>query len=120
MNIYWKKVEGGSTQEFAEIEDYIDEDVPVFVPNPRKKDEQWMFPGTYEYAFNFTLPLDLPETLDSSRYATISYTVKASVYMNLGRKSDSIEEAFYLQAMPDTRIPKVAEEDLPKVCILGI
>ena len=37
MNIYWKKVEGGSTQEFAEIEDYIDEDVPVFVPNPRKK-----------------------------------------------------------------------------------
>ena len=81
----------------------------------KKKDDQWMFPGTYEYPFNFRLPLDLPETLDSSRYATISYTVKASVYMNLGRKSDSIEEGFYLQAMPDTRIPKVAEEDLPKV-----
>ena len=25
MNIYWKKVEGGATSEFAEIEDYIDE-----------------------------------------------------------------------------------------------
>ena len=45
MNIYWKKVEGGATQEFAEIEDYIDESVPVWLPNPRKKEEQWMFPG---------------------------------------------------------------------------
>ena len=48
MNIYWKKVEGGATQEFAEIEDYIDESVPVWLPNPRKKEEQWMFPGTVE------------------------------------------------------------------------
>ena len=47
MNIYWKKVEGGATQEFAEIEDYIDESVPVWLPNPRKKEEQWMFPGRY-------------------------------------------------------------------------
>ena len=45
MNIYWKKVEGGATSEFAEIEDYIDESIKIWVPNPRKKDEQWIYPG---------------------------------------------------------------------------
>ena len=29
MNIYWKKVEGGATMEFAEIEDYLDEKVDL-------------------------------------------------------------------------------------------
>ena len=45
MNIYWKKQEGGATSEFAEIEDYIDESVTVWFPNPRKKDEHWIYPG---------------------------------------------------------------------------
>ena len=45
MNIYWKKVEGGATSEFAEIEDYIDETITVWYPNPRKKDEHWIYPG---------------------------------------------------------------------------
>ena len=48
MNIYWKKQEGGATSEFAEIEDYIDESVTVWFPNPRKKDEQWIYPGNGE------------------------------------------------------------------------
>ena len=45
MNIYWKKVEGGATSEYAEIEEYIDESIKIWVPNPRKKDEQWIYPG---------------------------------------------------------------------------
>ena len=30
MNIYWKKIEGGATMEFAEIEDYLDEKVSSY------------------------------------------------------------------------------------------
>jgi len=114
MNIYWKKVEGGATSEFAEIEDYIDESIKIWVPNPRKKDEQWIYPGTREFPFTYQLPVDLPESLEDSRYATINYTVKSTVYMTLGRTSSSMEETFYLQALPDPSVPKPAEEDLPK------
>ena len=35
--------------------------------------------------------------------------------MTLGRTSSSMEETFYLQALPDPSVPKPAEEDLPKV-----
>ena len=35
--------------------------------------------------------------------------------MTLGRVSHSIEEQFYLQSLPDPRVPIPADEDLPKV-----
>ena len=53
--------------------------------------------------------------MDGSRYATLTYTIKASVYMTLGRVSHSIEDTFYLKALPDTRMPKLENDDLPKV-----
>jgi hypothetical protein len=115
MNIYWKKVEGGATSEFAEIEDYIDESINVWIPNPKKKDEQWMFEGTHQYPFSYSLPVDLPETMEDSRYATVTYKVKGTVFMTLGRTSVSMDETFYLTALPDPTVPKPAEEDLPKV-----
>ncbi len=111
-------MEGGSTVEFAEIEDYIDEDAMVWAPNPRKKDEQWIYPGTHEYDFSFALPVDMPETLEDSRYAWLNYTVKATAYMTLGRTSASMDETFYLMAVPDPSIPSASEEDLPKVTFL--
>ena len=48
LTIYWKKVEGGNTTEFAEFEDYIDESITVWTPNPRKREEQWIYPGVHE------------------------------------------------------------------------
>ena len=113
MNIYWKKVQGGETSEFAEIEDYIDESITVWFPHPRKKEEHWIYPGTHEYPFNYQLPVDLPETLEDSRYATITYTAKSTIYMTLGRTSSSMDETFYLQALPDQSVPKPVNEDLP-------
>ena len=76
---------------------------------------KYSFTGTHEYSFNYELPKDLPETLDGSRFGTISYAIKGSVYMTLGRVSHSIEEQFYLQSLPDPRVPIPADEDLPKV-----
>ena len=90
MSIFWRKQEGGSTIEYAEVkcvcvrlgiakefapytrvrtqvEDYLDEDITVWAPNPRKKEELWMFPGNHEYPFTFDLPEDLPDTLEDSR-----------------------------------------------------
>ena len=32
--------------------------------------------GTREFPFTYQLPVDLPESLEDSRYATITYTVK--------------------------------------------
>ena len=32
--------------------------------------------GTREFPFTYQLPVDLPESLEDSRYATINYTVK--------------------------------------------
>ena len=118
MNIYWKKVEGGATSEFAEIEDYIDESLTVWVPHPRKKEEHWMYPGVHEYPFTYDLPMDCPETLEDSRYATLTYTVKSTVYMTMGRTSSSLDETIHVQALPDPSVPIPADEDLPKVKIL--
>ena len=87
----------------------------IWFPNPRKREEQWIYPGTHEYPFKYELPVDLPETLEDSRYATISYNVKSTVYMTLGRSSSSMEETFYLQALPDPTVLLPAEEDMPKV-----
>ena len=117
MNIYWKKVEGGATSEFAEIEDYIDESLTVWVPHPRKKEEHWMYPGVHEYPFTYDLPMDCPETLEDSRYATLTYTVKSTVYMTMGRTSSSLDETIHVQALPDPSVPIPADEDLPKVNI---
>ena len=75
----------------------------------------FLLAGTHEYPFSYELPKDLPETMDGSRYATLTYTIKASVYMTLGRVSHSIEDTFYLKALPDTRMPKLENDDLPKV-----
>ena len=114
MNIYWKKVEGGATNEFAEIEDYIDESLTIWVPHPRKKEEHWMYPGVHEYPFSYDLPIDIPETLEDSRYATLTYTVKSTVYMTMGRTSSSLDETIHIQALPDPSIPLPVDEDLPK------
>ncbi len=35
MTVYWKVVEGGNTTEFAEFEDYLDETITVWIPNPK-------------------------------------------------------------------------------------
>ena len=43
------------------------------------------------------------------------YNVRATVYMTLGRMSTSLEETFFVIAVPDPRIPLPADEDLPKV-----
>ena len=61
MNIYWRKIEGGSTVEFAEVEDYLDEDIFAWTPRPRNRDDLWTFPGTHEFPFEFDLPIDLIE-----------------------------------------------------------
>ena len=58
--------------------------------------------------------MDLPQTLEDSRYATLNYTVKGTVVMTQGRISASMDETFFLQALPDPVVPKPAEEDLPK------
>lgn len=49
------------------------------------------------------------------RYGTVRYTVKASVFLTLGRVSNSLEEAFYIRALPDPRAPIPLEAELPKV-----
>ena len=74
--------------------------------------------GIHEYPFTYPLPVDLPMSLDDSRYATISYTVKSTVFMTLGRTSSSMEETFSLQALPDPSVPLPLDEDLPKVITL--
>ena len=114
MNIFWRKVEGGSTVDFAEIEDYLDEKLKVWMPKKSVKDEMWLFPGVHEYPFSYTLPIDLPESMEDSRYAKIIYTIKASVLMPKGRVSHSMEDTFYVSAVPDPSVPKPAEDDLPK------
>ena len=48
----------------------------IWKGNPRKKEELWLFPGVHEYPFTYALPIDLPESMDDSRYAKINYTVK--------------------------------------------
>ena len=48
------------------------------------------------------------------------YSVKATVYLTLGRLSTSLEETFYIVAVPDPRVPMPADEDLPKVLILKL
>ena len=78
------------------------------------KNHEYLYVGTHEYPFSFQLPVDLPETLEDSRYATISYTAKSTIYMTLGRTSSSMEENFYVQALPDPSVPKPLEVDLPK------
>ena len=44
--------------------------------------------------------------------------MKASVYLTLGRMSTSLEETFFIIAVPDQRVPMPSDEDLPKVCNL--
>ena len=102
MNIYWRRQEGGSNLEFAEIEDYLDETLKVWIP--KKKDQQWFFPGVHEYPFKYTLPVDLPESMEDSRYGKIVYTIKASVLMPYGKLSSSMEDSFYLVALPDPSV----------------
>ncbi len=69
------------------------------------------------YPFTYTLPVDLPQTLEDSRYATLNYNIKGTVVMTQGRVSSSMDETFFLKALPDPIVPKPAEEDLPKVWI---
>jgi hypothetical protein len=68
MNIFWRTLEGGAHRNFAEVEDYLDEDVIVWAPNSRRRDDLWMFPGQHSYPFSFKLPIELPDTLEDSRY----------------------------------------------------
>ena len=115
MNIYWRKVENGTNLEYAEIEDYLDEDLLVWAPKLNRKDDLWMFPGQHTYEFEYELPIDLPDTLEDSRFGEVSYYCKASVYMTHQRVSHSMEEPFYIITAPDPSVPKPAEEDMPKV-----
>jgi len=62
----------------------------------------------------FSLPLDLPDTLEDSRYAKVVYSVKASVYMTQQRVSHSLEETFYIITCSDPEVPKPKEEEMPK------
>ena len=55
--------------------------VEIWKANPRKKDELWLFPGVHEYPFTYALPIDLPESMDESGYASINYTIKVC-YIN--------------------------------------
>jgi Arrestin (or S-antigen), N-terminal domain. len=76
LNIFWRKIDGGSTIEYTEIEDYLDRDLTVWAPNPKKRDEMWMFPGHHVYPFKFCLPIDLPipwKTLGNDKRSTKSY-----------------------------------------------
>jgi len=43
----------------------------VWLPNPRKKEEQWLFPGVHKYPFSYKLPSDIPKSLEESRYGTV-------------------------------------------------
>ena len=60
---------------------YVISKVEIWKANPRKKDELWLFPGVHEYPFTYALPIDLPESMDESGYASINYTIKVC-YVN--------------------------------------
>ena len=63
---------------------YVISKVEIWKANPRKKDELWLFPGVHEYPFTYALPIDLPESMDESGYASINYTIKVC-YVNKKR-----------------------------------
>ena len=63
---------------------YVILKVEIWKANPRKKDELWLFPGVHEYPFTYALPIDLPESMDESGYASINYTIKVC-YVNKKR-----------------------------------
>ena len=44
---------------------------------------------------------------------------QATVVMPNGRTSASMEEPFYITAVPDPSVPKPGNEDLPKVILLN-
>ncbi|TRY78670.1 hypothetical protein TCAL_11599 [Tigriopus californicus] len=114
LNIFWRKIDGGSTIEYTEIEDYLDRDLTVWAPNPKKRDEMWMFPGHHVYPFKFCLPIDLPDTLEDSRYGKIQYDVKAGVYLTQGRVTYSLEEPFHIISTQDPAFTQPTEEEMPK------
>ena len=51
---------------------------------------------------------------EDSRYGKIVYTIKASILLPRGDTTNSMEDQFYVSAVPDPSVPKPAEEDLPK------
>jgi len=115
MNIFWREIVNGGNVDFAEIEDYLDEKIKVWIPNKKNKEEQWLFPGTHEYPFNYTLPIDIPESMgEDSKYGKINYTIKASILLPRGETTNSMEDTFYVAAVPDPSVPKPHEDDLPK------
>ena len=95
MNIFWREIVNGGNVDFAEIEDYLDEKIKVgslfvikrcdylsitlfyanqvWIPNKKNKEEQWLFPGTHEYPFNYTLPIDIPEVGLDFVYHKLAY-----------------------------------------------
>ena len=70
---------------------YVILKVEIWKANPRKKDELWLFPGVHEYPFTYALPIDLPESMDESGYASINYTIKVC-YVNKKKSFDDLQE----------------------------
>ncbi len=109
------QVDGGTFVSYREIEDYLDEELTIWAPRPNHADEMWMFPGTKTYPFTFELPIDLPESLEDSRYAKVTYELKASVHMTGQRVSHSLEEPLYIISCPDPEKVLPSEDVMPKV-----
>ena len=53
---------------------------------------------------------------EDSKYGKINYTIKASILLPRGETTNSMEDTFYVAAVPDPSVPKPHEDDLPKVC----
>ncbi len=107
-------MESGNFVNYREFEDYLSEELTVWAPRPNHANEMWMMAGTHTYDWTFELPGDLPETLEDSRYAKVTYELKASVHMTGQRVSHSLEEQFYIISVPDKDKELPKEEDLPK------
>ena len=67
--------------------------VEIWKANPRKKEDLWLFPGVHEYPFTYALPIDLPESMDDSGYASINYTIKVYILFK-GRTLNLCSELF--------------------------
>ena len=102
---------------FAEFENIIYENLEIFTPNTRDKDARWIFPGTHVYKFQYQLPLDLPYSLDGSRYGRIEYKSKAEVLIPTCNPVESLEEEFIIHSRDSPEIEAkqgALEPKLPK------
>lgn len=107
MRIKWVEMEAGSAIPYEEFESLVYENLDIFTPNLRDRDARWIFPGKHTYKFSYRLPVDIPYTLDGSRYGRVEYKSKAELLIPASNPVESQEEEFILRSRPE---PKVEAE----------